>query len=384
LLAWLLSVQGGWAAESLVFYYVSIAGDPLYAEQRAYTGLELRIRHPPRDGARTALKESRIPGRAAGLVFEMAEIEAADPDDAAARILAAAEQDAEVFLLDLPAPGIRAAAAAMAGRRDVILLNLQAPEDDLRELCDPALLHVAPSRSMLSDALAQYLNKMSWRRVLVLVGETAEDAAVAAAFRASAEKFGIDVAAERPFALTNDPRQRDRTNLAFLTGGVDYDALVIVDTVGEFGRYVPFATALPRPVVGSEGLSAETWHWTWERHGAPQLNQRFDRTAGRRMTSDDWVGWAGVKSVVEAAVHARSASAEDLLPVLRGDAFTLDTYKGAPGSFRAWSGQLRQPILLATHNAVIDRAPIEGFLHATNTLDTLGPDLSSSQSCPQP
>jgi ABC transporter substrate binding protein (PQQ-dependent alcohol dehydrogenase system) len=170
----------------------------------------------------------------------------------------------------------------------------------------------------------------------------------------------------------------------FLTGGVDYDALVIVDTVGEFGRYVPFATALPRPVVGSEGLSAETWHWTWERHGAPQLNQRFDRIAGRRMTSDDWVGWAGVKSVVEAAVHARSASAEDLLPVLRGDAFTLDTYKGAPGSYRAWSGQLRQPILLATHNAVIDRAPIEGFLHATNTLDTLGPDLSSFLSCPSP
>jgi ABC transporter substrate binding protein (PQQ-dependent alcohol dehydrogenase system) len=198
LLVWLLSVQAGSAAESLVLHYVSIAGDPLYTEQRAYTGVELRTRHPPREGARTALKESRIPGRAAGLVFEMADIEAAHPDDAAARILAASEQDAEVFLLDLPAPAIRAA-AAMAGRRDVVLLNLQAPEDDLRELCNPALLHVAPSRSMLIDALAQYLNKMSWRRVLVLVGETAEDAVVAAAFRASAEKFGIDVAAERPF-----------------------------------------------------------------------------------------------------------------------------------------------------------------------------------------
>ena len=43
-----------------------------------------------------------------------------------------------------------------------------------------------------------------------------------------------------------------------------------------------------------------------------------------------------------------------------------------------WNNQLRQAILLHTHNAVLARAPIEGFLHQKNNLDTLGSDESES------
>ena len=39
---------------------------------------------------------------------------------------------------------------------------------------------------------------------------------------------------------------------------------------------------------------------------------------------------------------------------------------------------MRQAVLLHTHNAVIARAPLEGFLHQTNNLDTLGPDRPES------
>jgi ABC transporter substrate binding protein (PQQ-dependent alcohol dehydrogenase system) len=52
----------------------------------------------------------------------------------------------------------------------------------------------------------------------------------------------------------------------------------------------------------------------------------------------------------------------------------LELYKGAAGSFRPWSRQLRQPILLGTHDAVLAVAPVEGALHQKNDLDTLGPD----------
>jgi hypothetical protein len=41
-------------------------------------------------------------------------------------------------------------------------------------------------------------------------------------------------------------------------------------------------------------------------------------------------------------------------------------------SFRVWNNQLRQPIMLATQDWVSARAPIEGFKHRTNDLDTLG------------
>ncbi len=79
----------------------------------------------------------------------------------------------------------------------------------------------------------------------------------------------------------------------------------------------------------------------------PLLNERFDQIAQRRMTPDDW---AAVKSVIEAAVRLKTVEGAEIAPFLRGMDFTLDTYKGAPGGYRAWDGQLRQPILLATSN----------------------------------
>ena len=52
----------------------------------------------------------------------------------------------------------------------------------------------------------------------------------------------------------------------------------------------------------------------------------------------------------------------------------LDGSKGVSMSFRPWDGQLRQPVLLATSDAVVDSAPGEGVLHPKNNLDTLGAD----------
>jgi len=53
---------------------------------------------------------------------------------------------------------------------------------------------------------------------------------------------------------------------------------------------------------------------------------------------------------------------------------TLDGAKGMALSFRAWDGQLRQPLLLTDGQGVIATAPIEGLLHPSDVLDTLGAD----------
>jgi hypothetical protein len=45
---------------------------------------------------------------------------------------------------------------------------------------------------------------------------------------------------------------------------------------------------------------------------------------------------------------------------------------------RPWDHQLRQAILLAAPYSVVASAPIEGFLHRTNELDTLGDDAPES------
>jgi len=65
---------------------------------------------------------------------------------------------------------------------------------------------------------------------------------------------------------------------------------------------------------------------------------------------------------------------EDLL----GPEFRLDGSKGPALSFRPWNGQLRQPIMLATEDWVTAVAPLAGFVHQINDLDTLGRDERTS------
>jgi len=378
--AWLVVLFASTAAadEVFAFAYLARENDPAYAPHRAYTGLVLRDRAPPVDGAKTALRESRVMGRALGLKFALADVTLGDTDDPVTAVETLVAEGTRIFLLDLPLPDVKRAAAALAGE-NVLLFNIRHGADELRGAdCSPVLFHTFASDAMLVDGLAQYLAKMAWTEVLVLEGESEADRTMSAAFQRAARKFGLAVVAVRPFVLSNDPRLRDQTNIPLLTGDADYDVVFLADTLGEFGRYVPYQTYAPRPVVGSEGLVPGAWHWTWERHGAPQLNQRFDRIAGRRMQDADYAAWAAVKSVVEAMVRTESRDIAVLRDYLRGDDFTLDTYKGAPGTFRSWDNQLRQAILLHTHNAVIARAPLDGFLHQTNNLDTLGPDRPES------
>lgn len=360
------------------FTYLLRADDPRYETRRAYTGLTLRERKRPVNGINAGLRESRVLGRRLGLAFELQEIELGAGETAIDAVRAAATEGQGIVILDLPLAEMKALAEAARGM-DALLFDVRHPDTELRRsFCPDNLFYMLPSRAMVSDALSQYLRAKGWRDVLMLVGPDGADAEDAEAFRQSAEKFGLAIVAERDFILSNDPRNRDRNNIAIMTGEPDHDVIFLADNHGEFGRYVPFATYLARPVVGSEGLSASGWHWTWERHGAPQLNQRFFKKAARNMTAGDWAAWAAIKSVVEAITRTESTEPKDLHAFLMSEDFTLDTYKGAPGSFRRWNRQLRQPILLHTHNAVIERAPLSAFLHATNHLDTLGLDVAES------
>ncbi len=379
LLVTLLQPTDAGAKEVFGFAYLQLEEDPRYEERRAYTGLKLRDRKPPIDGARTAMREVRIMGRSLGLKFELIEETLTQDQDVVEAINGLAERSGtSVFLLDLPLAQVERAAQELA-KRDMVLFNIRHRDDALRgAACSPALFHAVPSHAMLMDGLAQYLSKKKWTRALVLEGESDADRILSAAFQASAGKFGLKITGVETLVLSHDPRRRDQTNIPLMTAAEDYDVIFLADTLGEVGRYVPYRSYLPRPVVGTEGLISSPWHWTWERHGAPQLNQRFDRQAKRRMAGDDWAAWAAVKSVVEAIVRTETTELSTLRKFLVSDDFTLDTYKGAPGNFRAWNQQLRQPVLLHTHNAVVARAPIEGFLHETNNLDTLGADERES------
>lgn len=356
--------------------YIGLEDDPHYESQPLYTGLSLRDVSRPLDGIRLAFRDTRVLGRALRVTFELQEtLTTSDAIESSVRNAQASAPLA--ILLDLP-PSEMATALSFRGPYD-LFINIRDRSDRWRGAdCAPGLLHTPPSHAMLSDALAQYLRARGWDDVLLLHGQTQADEEMAEAARHSAAKFGLRIMDDRAFELTNDPRRRDQSNIALLTGGVRHDVVWLIDDEGDFGRYVPYATYDARPVVGSEGLTPRAWHWTFERYGAPQLNQRFNRIADRDMTAEDWAAWVAVKTIVDAVSQAGTAESGAVHRWIKSPDLAVDLYKGVRGNYRDWDGQLRQPILLATHNAVVAVAPIDGYEHQFDTLDTVGADRPES------
>lgn len=356
--------------------YLELDRDPRYADGGSFAGISFRTFGRPRPGARLALADARPIGQALHVDYRMVEAGGAD----AAALVAAVKgwiggADVHFVLADLPAETLLAVSAGLAGE-PVTLLNVSATEDALRGAdCRANVLHVAPSDAMLSDALVEYLVGRKWRRVVALQGPSPADAAMVEALRRSTRKFGAVLADVRPFAISGDPRRRDSADVALLTAGLDYDVLFVADGSNQFGRYVPYGAGLPRPVVGSAGLVATPWTWSWDRDGAAQLQHRFERAAmPRRMNAAAFSAWEAAKAVVQATVKSGAVDRDAVQSALLAPDLSLDTVKGTPGSFRPWDHQLRQPLLLATPDAVIATAPLPEFLHQSDVLDTLGVD----------
>lgn len=282
--------------------------------------------------------------------------------------------------VNLPLAELRALVlAAPAALGGAIVFNTGLDDDSLRgSMCAAHLLHTAPSRAMLSDGLAQYLAARNWRKALLLQGPLPGDALMTDAFNRSAKRFGVKVVAQKPFKLTGDPRERDLGNTRLLTGDREHEVVAVMDSDGEFARILPYATQWPRPVVGANGLVVTAWHPQWERNGGPQLTRRFAKLASRPMQGADWAAWAAGRAVATVLAENPKAPVAQQLKALRGGNTTLDGFKGRNMSFRAWDGQLRQPLFLSHVDGVVGTAPLDGVLHPKEVLDTLGIDEQES------
>jgi ABC transporter substrate binding protein (PQQ-dependent alcohol dehydrogenase system) len=335
--------------------------------------------HPggPLDAAiETALQEARFELDAAKLQVAFETANARSADEVRTRLQSLEKAGVAAVVIDLPASWIAAQAAAVK----IPLLNAGAADDALRgAACLAHVFHTLPSERMVADALAQTLVARRWSRLLLLHGPRGEDLARLAGVQASLRRYGLKPVAVKPFKLSADPRERDLANPLLLTGGLDYDAVWVVDTDGEFARTLPYRTAQPRPVVGDAGLTAQAWAPHFERFGAPQLARRFARQARRPMTGADWAAWIATKAVLQAALETpASPTAQAIRRALGRSDFTLDGFKGTRLGFRDWDRQLRQPLLLTDGQGVIATAPTEGVLHPKNVLDTLGTDAPES------
>lgn len=363
---------------TLTFGYLQLAEDARYDEKLMPKQFLGNPFGRPLVGAQVALKEVKFHGEAAGVSFALEPVTAQDSNDLIKQVEALQAQGVKFILADLPAKELTAVAQAFKGK-ELIFLNVSAKEDALRQAqCQANVFHTIPNLAMQADGLVQYLVAHKWREILILQGPLPEDQLLVDAFNRAAKRYGAKIVETRQFVLGSDPREREKNNIALLTGG-DYDLVYVADHQGEFARNVAYQTLLPRPVVGSEGLNALAWSWAWERHGAPQVEKRFEKQANRRMADVDWAAWMAVKSIALAVQQTQTSDFAKLQAYLIAPTTHLDGSKGSPSSFRPWDHQLRQTLLLATQNWVVDRAPLQGFLHQINNLDTLGFDQPDSE-----
>ena len=279
------------------------------------------------------------------------------------------------LVLDAPDATILAV-ADLPEAQGALIFDVASGSDALREAdCRANVLHTAPTRSMRSDALMQFLQSRRWTDLAMIAGTYDDDVDYAEALRASAEKFNLRLRGEKTWAFDADMRRSAAQELPiFLQDLPDHDILLVADETDDFARYVAYNGWTPRPVAGSEGLTPVGWSPVMEQWGAAQLQERFEAGAAREMAPKDYAAWVAVRSIGEAVTRTNGADPAALRAYMLSDAFALDGFKGRPLSYRAWNGQLRQPIAVTAPRAVVVMAPLDGFLHPVSELDTLGRD----------
>ncbi len=332
-------------------------------------------------GARLALQDNNTTGKFLNQRFSLEEVRLKDGADPADAVMQLADRGVSFIVLDLPADLLLKAAEAGRGR-GLVFFNAGATDDRLREEeCRANVIHTAPTRSMLADALAQYLVVKRWSRWLLVVGSHDTDKLFADALRRSATRFGAKIVEERVFEDTGGARRTDsglaqiqRQMPLFLQGAATHDVLLAADENDVFAAYLPYRTRDPRPVAGAAGLIPTSWDAAFDQWGAEQLQNRFMQQFSRRMTALDMQAWTGVRMVGEAAARVGSGEPGAILAYIKGPDFGLAAFKGQKLTLRDWNLQLRQPILLADGRTIASVSPQEGFLHQFSELDTLGVD----------
>src|SRR5438445_687187 len=337
-------------------------------------------------GARLAIDDNNTTGRFLDQQFSLEDIRLEGGADAAAATMALAERGVSLMIVDLPADALLKAADAGAARK-LLFFNVGALDDRLREEdCRANVIHTAPTRSMLADALAQYLVWKQWRRWLLVVGSHAEDKLYGDALRRSAKRFGARIVQDKVFEDTGGARRTDsgvvqiqRQLPVFTQGAPAYDVLVAADESEVFASYLPYRTWDPRPVAGSAGLVPTSWDGSHDQWGAVQLQDRFMKQFSRRMTALDMQAWTAVRMIGDSASRTRSTNPKAMVDFLKGPDFALAAFKGQRLTLRDWNLQLRQPVLLRDGRTIVSVSPQEGFLHQVSELDTLGFDRPESR-----
>lgn len=332
-------------------------------------------------GARVGLAEDNMTGRLIGQSFSLVEAIVPAGDDVRPKARDLLKSGVSLIVADLE-PSDLLALADLPEAQNAIIFNIRSSDVRLRnEDCRRNVFHIPPDWAMRADAIAQFLIWKQWKNWALISGEMPKDRDYAAAIRRSAARFGGKIVGEKTYAYVAGSRRTDtghqqiQAQMPILTQNLGrYDVVIVSDVEESFGDYLLFNTYEPRPVAGTHGLIATSWHRAYEESAATQMQNRFERKAGRVMTERDYSAWLGVRAFGEAVTRTNSPDPAVLRSYLMSDKFEVAGFKSQGMNFRHWDRQLRQPILLAGPRALVSISPQEGFLHPKYLTDTLGYD----------
>ncbi|MBA2127702.1 branched-chain amino acid ABC transporter substrate-binding protein [Hyphomicrobium methylovorum] len=331
-------------------------------------------------GAKLGIADNNTTGRFLNQTFKLDTLEGTVDE----LIAGAKEKQASgdsFIIADLDPDGILKLSDALSGK-PAIIFNVGNPDDRLREEdCRANVMHVAPTRTMLADALGQYLAWKQWRNWFLVSGPRPEDKLLADAYRRAAKKFGAKIVEDREFKQETGSRRADggfeqvqQQIPSFMQRAKDHDVVVVADDGKLFADYFPFRTWVPRPVAGSAGLTPTSWHPALELWGGTQFQHRFRRLNNRQMRTIDYDAWVATRAIGEAVTRRHTTDFKVLHDFIHSPEFEVAAFKGVALSFRTWNGQLREPLIVGTPKLLVSVSPQPGFLHQFSTLDTLGLD----------
>ena len=330
-------------------------------------------------GARLAIEDSNTTGKFLQQHFALSSFEFTKPQNLLNHLKEEFSRGKTIFILNVSSTVLNEI-NVWANNKNILLFNISEFSNEIRDSqCLNTILHTAPSNAMKSDALAQWLLYRRLSKVLLIRGEKPADIALAKSFKRSAKRYGLKIISEKTWSFNTDLRRSAQQEVPLFTQtSKEYDVVYVADHTKDFAEYIPFNTYLPRPVVGSAGLEALSWHKVIEQWGAAQLQTRFTKLTHRYMNEIDFNGYLAVRSVAQAVHKINLASVKELTAYIKSADFKLAAYKGRKLSFRSWNGQLRMPIALIQPHGLVSQSPQAGILHPITELDTLGFDQKES------
>ncbi len=342
---------------------------------------EQRVEDNGRPGAALGLQDNNTTGSFLKHTYTVEELIVEEEGDIVAEFEKAGRY---LVVADLEYEDLLAVADSETGKKSLIF-NIRAKDNALRnEQCRRQVLHIAPSRSILTDGLAQYLVWKRWSKIAMIQGPHPEDRAYAQALEKSFKKFGLKVVEKKDWTFDAGGRRTDsghhtaQQEIPAFTQFKTHDVVAVADERDEFGEYLVYRTYEPRPLVGTQGLMPTAWHRVHEQWGATQIQRRFEKIADRIMTPRDYGAWAAMRTIGEAVTRTSDTDPEVLRTHILGPEFRLAAFKGSPLTYRDWNGQLRQPVLLVAPRMLVTVSPQKEFLHEVSPLDTLGHDRPES------